>query len=75
MILAKTGQWPIDEPAAPLAKRTRPHSVGIRLSSASYIRLTRAAAKRGVKPRDLATRIIETVLHSGLIKAVLDDEA
>jgi hypothetical protein len=61
-------------PALMPAKRTRPHSVGIRLSTASYNRLTRAAERRGVKPRDLATRIIETVLNGGLIKAVLDDE-
>lgn len=35
--------------------------------------LAGAAAKRGIDPRELATLILNTVVNSGLIDAVLDD--
>jgi hypothetical protein len=35
--------------------------------------LAGAAAQRGIDPRELATLILNTVVHAGLIDAVLDD--
>lgn len=61
----------------PPVRRGRPRvpTIKVRLSPASYARLLRSAEHRALDPRDLASRIVQTVLEHNLINAVLDDEA
>ena len=55
--------------------RGRPHLICVPLTKGNLYKFVDAAAKRGIKPSDLALRIITAVIEGDLLDAVLDDGA